>query len=54
MRTEQEIREKIDRYMNKLSYHLEHSFVIGGDKETVAEYNGIMDALRWVIGESSL
>lgn len=39
--------------MDKLSAHKHNSFVIGGDKETVGEYYGIIDALLWVIGDRS-
>jgi hypothetical protein len=53
MKSENEIREKIEEYMDKLSAHKHNSFVIGGDKETVGEYYGIIDALLWVIGDRS-
>ena len=52
MKTEREIREEIDRLMNKLSYVKRHSFVIGGGAEAESIECSI-DALLWVIGDRS-
>ena len=51
MKTEREIREKIEEYMERLSGLKRNSFVIhGGD--AAREYEGFIDALLWVIGDN--
>ena len=52
MKSEREIREKIEEYMDKLSALKRNSFVIGGG-DTSHEYEGFIDALLWVIGDNS-
>ena len=52
MRTENEIRAKIDYYMERLEDINRRSFVIGCGSEAVEIY-GIIDALLWVIGDES-
>lgn len=52
MKTEREIMEKIDEYMDKLSALKRNSFVIGGGQDA-QEYAGFIDALLWVLGDNS-
>ena len=52
MKTEREIREKIEQYMTRLSALKRNSFAIGGGPDAL-EYAGFIDALLWVIGDNS-
>ena len=52
MRSEYEIRCKIDELFNRLHYVEEHSFEIGGGARA-EELRCNIDALLWVIGDRS-
>lgn len=51
MRTESEIRAKIDKFMNKLNSIKEHNPDFNIAEK--GEIYGIIDALLWVIGDES-
>ena len=51
MKTEREIREKIEEYMDRLTALKRNGFVIGGGDDA-REYEGFIDALLWVVGDN--
>ena len=52
MRSEREIREKIEQYMEKLSYMKRHNLNVH-DGHYRYEVYGIIDTLLWMLGDES-